>query len=505
MKITASILESIIDSLSAGIWIVDSDLEIQWINTRAFRCLCREELAELDDKHCFRKIFGMGEACEDCPVLRTFASGHTEHLDIKLEYEGQSKHFLLTATPLQRKGQKSFTRVIEMIQDVTMHEKIGEELRRLNELETAIIDNAPVAIFTIDKKGVFTSVNPALGAISDLGFRAQEKLIGFNWLENPYTIKCGLAEHIRRGLQGDAFQLYDFPFVTYRGRSQYLNFKGVPLLDKKGEVEGLLCIIEETTDRVKTKVQLIQEARMSAIGRLATGVAHELSNPLATITAHSELASDLLQRCGGQPSEAHDLQDLSEYLEVIQEQAFRCKKTIKNLLDLNRRDGFEMGPIDLVRLIDDLVELINFKKMRIRLLSDLAEDLPPVQGDLYALRQTFLNVLNNAIDAVEERPDAQISIKGFIDGSVVRVEIEDNGEGIPESIADLVFEPFFTTKGSQKGTGLGLTFCYEFLSKMGGAIEISNRPGGGSVCRITLCPWTQEEKVERDDSRAYRR
>jgi len=503
MKITTSILESIIDSLSAGIWIVDSNLEIKWINTRAFQSLCREELAELEDRRCFRKIFGMREVCEDCPVLRTFESGETEHLDIKLEYEGQSKHFLLTATPLQRKGQKSFTHVIEMIQDVTIHEKIGEELRRLNELETAIIDNAPVAIFTIDKKGVFTSVNPALAAISDLGFRAHEKLIGFNWLENPYTIKCGLAARIQRGLRGEAFQLDDFPFVTYRGRSQYINFKGVPLLDKKGEVESLLCIIEETTDRVKTRVQLIQEARMSAIGRLATGVAHELSNPLATITAHSELAHELLERRSAW--DAHDLQDLSKYLEVIQEQAFRCKKTIKNLLDLNRKDGFETGPIDLVRLIEDLVELINFKKIRIRLESDFAEDIPRVQGDLYALRQTFLNVLNNAIDAVEERADAQISIRGFMEGPVVRVEIEDNGEGIPESIVDLVFEPFFTTKGSQKGTGLGLTLCYEFLSKMGGGIEINNRPGGGSICRITLSPWAEDEKVGQDDSRTHSR
>ncbi|HME43487.1 MAG TPA: ATP-binding protein [Syntrophorhabdales bacterium] len=497
MKITTSILESIIDSLSAGIWIVNSRLEIEWINTRGFRCLCREELAALEDKRCFRKIFGMREVCEDCPVLKTFESGRTERLDIKLEYEGQAKHFVLTATPLQRKGQKSFTHVIEMIQDVTMHQKIGEELRRLNELQTAIIDNAPVAIFTIDKKGVFTSVNPALAIISDLGFRTHEKLIGFNWLQNPYTIKCGLAARIRQGLQGVAFQLDDFPFVTYRGRSQYLNFKGVPLLDKKGEVESLLCIIEETTDRVRTKVQLIQEARMSAIGRLATGVAHELSNPLATITAHSELAHELLQRTDGLPLEAQDLQDLSEYLEVIQEQAFRCKKTIKNLLDLNRRNGFETGPIDLHRLFVDLVELINFKKMKIRMVSDLAKDIPRVKGDLYALRQTFLNVLNNAIDAVEEKHDAQISIKGFMEGPSVRVEIEDNGEGIPASIVDLVFEPFFTTKGSQKGTGLGLTLCYEFLSKMGGTIEISNRAGGGSVCRITLCPWIEDEKVER--------
>ncbi len=89
MKITSSIFESVIDSLSAGIWIVNAKLEIQWINTRGFRCLCREELASLDDNRCFRKIFGMREVCEDCPVLKTYESGRTEHLDIKLEYEGQ--------------------------------------------------------------------------------------------------------------------------------------------------------------------------------------------------------------------------------------------------------------------------------------------------------------------------------------------------------------------------------------------------------------------------------
>ncbi len=120
----------------------------------------------------------------------------------------------------------------------------------------AIIENAPVAIFTLDKKGRFTSVNPALAELSGLGDRAAEKLLGFNWLTNSFTIKSGLAKHIRKGLKGEPFQLWDFPFITYKGdRSIYMDFKGVPLRGRTGDIDGLLCIIEETTDRVKTRAK----------------------------------------------------------------------------------------------------------------------------------------------------------------------------------------------------------------------------------------------------------
>ena len=181
--------------------------------------------------------------------------------------------------------------VIGTLLDITERKRAEDELRRLNDFNTALIDNAPIAIFTLDAKGVLSSINPAVAAILGLGPGAEEKLIGFDWPRNPYTIKCGLAAHIRKGLEGKPFQLWDFPYVTYKGdRTLYMDFKGVPLTGKDGTMEGLLCIVEDTTDRVRTRAKLMQETRMAAIGKLAAGIAHELNNPLATLVAHSELA-----------------------------------------------------------------------------------------------------------------------------------------------------------------------------------------------------------------------
>jgi PAS domain S-box-containing protein len=486
MKASSGIVQSIVDSLQAGIWVVNRNLEIRWINTRAFRYLGGKELSALEGKHCYEEIFGFHKPCRGCPVLKTFESGHAEHADIRREQDGQFKRYRLTTTPLRKQGSKSFSHVTEMIQDVSAHRKAEDELGRLNWLNKAIIDNAPVAIFTIDKKGEFTSVNPALASISGLGPRTGEKLIGFNWLNNPYTIKCGLAGYIRRGLQGEPFQLWDFPFLTYRGdRAQTIDFKGVPLKGAKGRVEGLLCIIEETTDRVRTRAQLMQEAKMAAIGRLTAGVAHELNNPLATLAAYSELARGLMEKAEsarGTP----DLAELHSYLEVMEEQTFRCKTIIKDLFDLSRREGFEVVELDANHLLTDVLRLIDFRKLKMRVKKSLAEGLPPVKADPSALRQVFVNVISNAIDAVEDKPKAGIEVRSFFADGQVRIECRDNGMGIPEGIADKIFEPFFTTKEGGKGIGLGLALCYELLDKMGGRIEAESEPGKGSVFRISL-------------------
>ena len=172
-------------------------------------------------------------------------------------------YYFLTASPLRLEKGQEFSYVVETVQDITAEKSAAEEISRLNDFNKAIIDNAPVAIFTLDRHGTFTSVNPALALISGLGSEAEAKLIGFNWLKNPFTIKSGLAAHLKRGLRGEAFQLEDFPFNTYRGdRPHYIDFKGVPLRGKDGQLEGLLCIIEETTHKVNEK-KLLNEKNIA--------------------------------------------------------------------------------------------------------------------------------------------------------------------------------------------------------------------------------------------------
>ena len=377
--------------------------------------------------------------------------------------------------------------VIGTLLDITERKQAEDELRRLNDFNTALIDNAPIAIFTLDAKGVLSSINPAVAAIFGMGPEAEEKLIGFDWPQNPYTIKCGLAAHIRKGLKGKPFQLWDFPYVTYKGdRTLYMDFKGVPLTGKDGTMEGLLCIVEDTTDRVRTRAKLMQETRMAAIGKLAAGIAHELNNPLATLVAHSELACRRLDSAktgeGGLP----ELAELREDLEMIEAQAFRCKHVTSDILNLPWREGLTITEVDVNRLVANVLEFAYNNRPRGTVLKDLARALPHVKADIGALRQVIVNLISNAMDAVEGRMDPTVRIRTRLDGNRVLLEVEDNGVGIPDSIIDKVFEPFFTTKESQKGIGLGLSLCHEFLSNMGGTIVTKSKPGYRTTFVVTL-------------------
>jgi two-component system, cell cycle sensor histidine kinase and response regulator CckA len=373
------------------------------------------------------------------------------------------------------------------IEDITEQKKAADSLRSLNDFKQAIIENAPVAIFTLDKKGRFTSVNPALAELSGLGERAAEKLLGFNWLTNAFTIKSGLAKYIRKGLKGEAFQLWDFPFITYRGdRSIYMDFKGVPLRSRTGTIDGLLCIIEETTDRVKTRAKLMQDTKISAIGRLAAGAAHELNNPLATLVAFAEIATDVVQSSRQTSATPLDAGQLAYCLDIIQQQAFRCKNVINDLLSLSRKDGLEIADVDVNNLIGIIVGSVNFDARGIVVQSELLPSLPMARADLSALRQVIVNLVHNAMDAVEGRMDAAIWVRTYFDGGMLNIEVSDNGIGIPPTILEKIFEPFFTTKETEKGIGLGLSLSFEFLKSMNGTISVTSEPGSGTTFTVTL-------------------
>ena len=488
------VMQSILDSLPMGVCVLNQERKVLWVNEGMAHRFRIDRNVQSGGRYCYKEIFKRDEPCANCVATKTLKSGKVERGQIKSEREGGIKEYIVTATPLKKTKGGGQTLIVETVLDITYQKRAEEDLRSLNDFNSAIIDNAPVAIFTIDKSGKFMSVNPALATLSGLGTQAEEKLVGFNWLENPYTVRCGLAEYIKRGLEGEPFDLQDFPFTNYRGdRGQYIHLRGVPLNGKDGKAEGLLCIIEDNTEKVRAQIQSIQDAKTSAVGRLMTGIAHELNNPLAAIAANTELACDLFQGIANGPVGPEEIEELRQYLEVIEDQSFRCKNIIKDMIDLTRKDGFEACEIDLVSVLGSLLEVLNLRKMKIRLEQNIPAGLPSVRGDINALRQCFMNILNNAADALESRDRALIRIRAQRVDDSVKVEIEDNGVGIHDGLVDKIFEPFFSTKDTGKGVGLGLTLCYEFLKRMGGNIEVKSILGRGSIFVVTLPVFREKE------------
>jgi PAS domain S-box-containing protein len=380
------------------------------------------------------------------------------------------------------------------VEDITEKKKVEQELSRLHQFNTAIIENAPVAIFTIDMHGKFMSVNPALATLSGLGQETEDKLVGFNWLNNPFTVRCGLAEYIRKGLQGEPFQLWDFAFMTYRGdRNIFMDFKGVPLKGKDGDIEGLLCIIEETTERVKTRAKIMQEVKMSTIGRLSAGIAHELNNPLGTLVAYAERASNYLESVDEDHLRQFELEKLRGYLKIIDEEAFRCKRVVSDILSIPKKEGQEITRVDIERLLDNILERMSADNPNLNITREAESPLPLIPGDMSVLRQVFVNLVNNAVDALEGRMDARLWIRSALSNNMVIVEVEDNGIGIPDTIVEKIFEPFFTTKESKKGIGLGLSLCHDFVKGMGGSITVESKPASGATFVVSL-PIELEQK-----------
>jgi PAS domain S-box-containing protein len=372
------------------------------------------------------------------------------------------------------------------IEDITERKKSEYELNLLNQLNRSIVDNAPVAIFTLNKDGAVTSVNSALASLAGLDTKTAEKLLGFDWLKNPFAMKSGLAGHIERGLKGEKFQLWDFPFINFVGdKHLYIDFKGVPLKGRDGSVDGLLCIVEDTTHRVETRARALQEAKMSFIGRLAAGIAHQLNNPLAMVVAYAELAAKQVTSFPHGTDKNTGWRELSEYLNIVEEEAFRCRIVVDDLLRLPQKDGFEVTDVDINELLSNLLELVGVGKSGVKITKELSPSLPLVRGDVTGLRQIFMNLISNALDAVEGRADGSIMLRTKPARGHVTVEVKDNGVGIPTTIVDNIFEPFFTTKES-KGLGLGLSLCHDLLSNMGGAVRADSKPGRGTSFFVTL-------------------
>ncbi|SFM63946.1 sensor histidine kinase [Thermodesulforhabdus norvegica] len=278
---------------------------------------------------------------------------------------------------------------------------------------------------------------------------------------------------------------------------------GIHVHKTKAEVGGLLCLVLmsswqylrherriEALKKEKTVVResLIRSQKLAALGTLASGIAHEVNNPLAVIDQEVQWIEGLISRT---PEKIADdlLGEIRESLSVIRDHVRRCAEVTRRLLQMARQDRPLLQQIDLNRLVDDVIRTVervigNRKILFVRNL-DLA--LPPVKTDPQIVRLILVNLLNNAVHALEDEGKGEIVIStGRSNHGTVFFSVSDNGPGIPEEIREKIFEPFFTTKDEGTGTGIGLALCQVLADKLGGAIDVDSAPGRGTTFTVWL-------------------
>jgi len=269
--------------------------------------------------------------------------------------------------------------------------------------------------------------------------------------------------------------LYKFRLSTPTGETRVINAAIAPLVTKKFNVIGRLIIMDDITERIELEAQLSQSDKLSSIGLLAAGVAHEVNTPLAVISSYAQMLSKQLQ---GDPQKG-------ALLEKITRQTFRASEIVNSLLNFSRTSGAEFAEVNLNKIILDTLTLLEhqFKISKIRVEDELYEDLPMIQGNAGRLQQVFLNLFLNARDAMQGGGTLRVATSN---GEGVSVIVSDTGSGIAPEHIQRIYDPFFTTKqtareGQGKGTGLGLSVTYGIIQEHSGKIRVESQPGEGTT------------------------
>jgi two-component system NtrC family sensor kinase len=264
--------------------------------------------------------------------------------------------------------------------------------------------------------------------------------------------------------------------LSSRLKDATLNIAIAPLVSKDQEQIGRLIIFDDVTDRAELEQRLVQADKLSSIGLLAAGVAHEVNTPLAVISTYAQMLA----------KQVADDSQKSMILDKIAKQTFRASEIVNSLLNFSRTSTTSYGDVNLNRVIQETLSLLEhqLQKSGIQVKVNLDAALPVVHGNTGKLQQVFLNLFLNARDAMTS--GGTLEVRSWADGARATVEVADTGTGIAPEHVHRIYDPFFTTKAARKGTGLGLSVTYGIIQEHGGSIEVSNPRSGGATFHVEL-------------------
>jgi two-component system, NtrC family, sensor kinase len=344
------------------------------------------------------------------------------------------------------------------------------EYERLKDFNENIVESINVGVMALDMEDRIESWNSQMEVMYALP----------RWQTLTQPLKAifpeEFVEEFERMRQEQGIRnLYKFRLKTPAGEVRTVNVALAPLVTRRFEVIGRLVIVDDITERVELEAQLSQADKLSSIGLLAAGVAHEVNTPLAVISSYTQMLSKQLQN---DPLK-------SGLLEKITRQTFRASEIVNNLLNFSRTSGTEVGDVDVNKVIGDTLALLEhqFKVAKVEVENELSPKILPIKGNAGRLQQVFLNLFLNAKDAMPGGGKLHVSTSN---GDNVSVCVSDTGSGIAPEHIQRIYDPFFTTKTSQRegqprGTGLGLAVTYGIIQEHAGKIRVESQPGSGTT------------------------
>ena len=357
-------------------------------------------------------------------------------------------------------------------------ERKVEEYERLKEFSENIVESIHVGILAADLDGQVESWNPQMEKLTGIG---RVRAVGRNLKE---LLDEDLYDELVRAGAGEGIHnIYKFPMRAPGSREATsasaansaatniaVNIAVAPLVSKEGSNIGRLIIFDDVTDRAEMERRLVQTDKLSSIGLLAAGVAHEVNTPLAVISTYAQM---LAKQIAGDAEKA-------PLLEKIAKQTFRASEIVNSLLNFSRTSTTEYAGVDLNKVLSETLTLIEHQlvKAHIEVKLGLEEELPRIKGNPGKLQQVFLNLFLNARDAMES--GGVLAVKTNAGDGFVRVTVADTGSGIAPEYLTRVFDPFFTTKAARRGTGLGLSVSYGIVKEHSGEIEVDSEVGAGT-------------------------
>lgn len=352
----------------------------------------------------------------------------------------------------------------------------ADELARLKEFSENIVESVNVGILVVDFDGRITTWNSALEEIFGV---ARERALRRN-IDDIFD--RDLIETIQNVIGQedwsirDTRHIYKYSASTEEGRPLTLNLSLAPFQAAHGVITGTLVVIENVTERAQLEQQLLEREKLSSIGLLAAGVAHEVNTPLAGISSYAQM---LLRQ-------TNDNDPKRTLLEKIHVQTVRASGIVNNLLNFSRTGDAQFHEIDINRVLDDTLQLLEpqLRNAEFEITRNFSDHLQPAYGSASKLQQVFMNLILNARDAMPNGGRLTIHTRA-VDSSLV-IDFRDTGVGIaPENIAR-IYDPFFTTKEVGQGTGLGLALSYGIIQEHNGRIFVESRPGEGAHFTIKL-------------------